>query len=47
MFLEQLKSFFVLGAEVPKAVNLERQRVSGLSSWLWVSHGPSSPSQPN
>lgn len=38
MFLEQLKSFFVLGAEVPKAVNLERQCGSGLSSWLWLSH---------
>ena len=34
MFLEQLKSFFVLGAEVPKAVNLEWQCGSGLSSWL-------------
>lgn len=40
MFLEKLKSFelFVLGAEVPKAVNLVRQHVSGLSNWFEISH---------
>lgn len=43
------QALFVLGAEVPKAVNLERPRVSGLSNWLLVSHGTSciSPPLPN